>query len=81
MAVLAPAVDEVVAFVDLGEHRGDVFGVVLEVAVDRDDDVARGMFDAGAHRGGLAVVAAELDDAEARLGLHELGELLARAVG
>ena len=35
-----PAGDEVVALVELGEQPRDLGGIVLEVAVDRHDDVA-----------------------------------------
>src|SRR5207253_4439146 len=41
---------------------GEVVGVVLLVAVHEDDDPAAGVAEAGADRGGLAEVAAELDD-------------------
>ena len=43
--------------------RGISAGIVLEVAVDRDDDVALGLLEAGLQRGGLAEVAPEPDDA------------------
>ena len=38
--LLAPAADDVVALVDLGEELRDLFRRVLEVGVERDDDLA-----------------------------------------
>ena len=62
LPVFAPAADDVEAFVELGEEEGDVFGVVLEVAIHGDDDVAFCKIEPCHHGGGLAVVAAEVDD-------------------
>ena len=45
-AVRLPARDEVEALVELGEQPRDLGRVVLAVAVDRDDDVARGLREA-----------------------------------
>ena len=58
-----PARDEVEALVELREQPRDLGGIVLKVAVDRDDDVALGFLEAGLQRGGLAEVAPEPDDA------------------
>src|SRR4029077_11450697 len=69
LAVLAPAADDVVALVHLGEEPGEVVGVVLLVAVHEDDDLAAGVAETGADRGGLAEVAAELDDPDPRVAL------------
>ncbi len=64
-ALRAPAADDVVAFFELGEEVGDLVGVVLEVAVHGEDVVALGVVEAGGEGGGLAEVAAELDDENA----------------
>ena len=42
-ALRLPACDEVEAFVELREQARDLAGVVLEIAVDRHDSVARGL--------------------------------------
>ena len=39
-------------------------GIVLAVAVERDDDLAARRVEAGRQRGGLAEVAVEIDDAQ-----------------
>jgi hypothetical protein len=67
LAVEAPADHDVVALVDLGEEVLDVARVVLQVAVHGDEDPAARLLDAGGHGGGLAVVAAEVDDAHPRV--------------
>ena len=76
-----PARDEVEALVELGEQPRDLGRVVLEVAVDRDDDVAARLREPGRERGGLAEVAPQADDAHvvvARVQPRQRGE---RAVG
>ena len=44
--------------------RGISAGIVLQIAVDRDDDVALRLLEAGLQRGRLAEVAAQPDDAD-----------------
>ena len=46
-ALGAPAADDVVALFELGEEVGDLVGVVLEVAVHGEDEVALGVVEAG----------------------------------
>ena len=57
-----PARDEVEALVELGEQARDLGGIVLEVAVDRDDHVALRLREAGGERGRLAEVSSQPDD-------------------
>ena len=84
VAVRLPAGDEVVPLVELGEETGDLGRVVLEVAVDRDHDLALDLPEAGVERGGLADVAPQPDDPDvgrARVEAHERGvRAVARAV-
>ncbi len=74
LSVASPAVHQVIAFLQLGEQQGDVRRIILKVAVDRHNHVAHGVFQAGLHRRGLAVVAPEEDHADVRILLGECGE-------
>src|SRR5436309_2964513 len=58
------------------EEPRDVARIVLQVGVDRDDDPAARVLDAGGEGGGLAVVARQADDAEPRLARDEPDEAL-----
>ncbi len=80
-AVLAPAAGDVVAFLDLFEQRGNVLGSVLEIAVERNDDVALRFVEPGGQRRGLAEVAPQPDHLEARIGLDQIGQQIEAAVG
>ncbi len=68
----------VVTFFKLGEEVGHLVGVVLEIAVHCEDEVALGVVEAGGQGGGLAEVAAELDDENAAV---DGGDLFQQAVG
>ena len=59
LPVHAPADDEVVALLQLGEHHRDVGRIVLQVAVHGDEEAAARELDPRGHRRGLAVVALE----------------------
>jgi len=52
---------------DRGHEPGDVGGLVLQVAVHRDDDASTGTDDAGVHRRVLAEIALERHDPYARI--------------
>ena len=80
-ALRLPAGDEVVALVELREQPRDLGRVVLQVAVDRDDDLARGLAEAGVERGRLAEVAAQPDDADVVVRVVESRERAEGAVG
>ena len=74
VAVRLPARDEVVPLVELGEETGDLRRVVLEVAVDRHDDLALDLAEARVQRGGLADVASQPhhpDVGDARVETHQ----------
>ena len=73
--------DEVEALVELREQARDLGGVVLEVAVDRDDDVAGRLGEAGIERRRLAEVAPQADDAHVVVGVVEPRERAEGAVG
>src|SRR3981081_1618149 len=76
--MLAPAADDVVALFELGEEVGDLVGIVLEIAVHGEDEVPLGVVEAGGEGGGLAEVAAKLDDENAAV---YGGDLFQQAVG
>src|SRR6266550_1868502 len=62
LAVPPPTADHVVTLLQLGYQQPDVGGVILEIAVEKDEDVAATVLDAGLQRGGLSEVAAELHE-------------------
>ena len=66
---------------DLLDHRRDVGGIVLQVAVGGDDEAAAGVREAGGERRGLAEVAAEADHAQPRVLRLERGQQRERIVG
>ena len=53
---------EIEAFVDLLQQHGNVGWIVLQIAIHRNNDVAGGRLNAGAHGCRLAEVAAKFDD-------------------
>ena len=69
-----PARDEVEALVELREQLGDLGRVVLQVGVDRHDDVAASLEEAGLERSSLAEVPAEVDDDDVRHLVVQPGE-------
>ena len=76
-----PARDEVVALVELREQPGDLGGIVLQVAVNRHDDVPGGLAEARVERRRLAEVPAQADDADVVVRVVEPGERAEGAVG
>src|SRR6202022_2507658 len=76
--MLAPAADDVVALFKLGEEVGDLVGIMLEIAVHGEDEVALGVIEAGSEGGCLTEVAAEFDDENAAV---DGGDLFQETVG
>ena len=76
-ALLAPAADDVAAsgFKSF-QHYRDVVRVVLQVAVHGNNDFAGGVVKSGGEGGGLAVIALETDDGDARIIKGNLAENL-----
>ncbi len=70
--------DDVVALFELFKEVGDLVGVVLQVAVHGEDELARGVVEAGGQGRGLAEVAAQLDDEHAAV---DRGDLFEKLVG
>ncbi len=65
LAVLAPAADDVVPFVDLGHEQRDVVGIVLQIGVHGDDHFAARLVEAGREGRRLPEVAAQAHHLEA----------------
>ncbi len=76
-----PARDEVEALVELREQARDLGRVVLEVAVDRDDDVALRLLEARLQRRRLAEVPPQPDDAHVVVSRVQARERRERPVG
>src|SRR5580658_11184650 len=74
----APSADDVVALFELGEEARNLAGVVLQVAVHGDDELAGGVVEAGGERRGLPEVAAKLYDKDSRI---DRSDLLEQPVG
>ena len=75
IALLAPAGYDIIAFGHLGQEVGDVGRIVLAVRIHGNDDVAGTMLNCGHERRRLAIVAAQMNDPDARIVLRELVEL------
>ena len=76
-----PAGHEVEALVELREELRDLGRIVLEVGVDRHDDLAARLEEAGLQRGRLPEVPAQADDHDVRVLVVEPGEDREAAVG
>ena len=77
----APAADDVVALVEARQQRRDIERVVLQVAVERHDDVGARHVKAGRKRRGLPVVLTKAGHPEFRECRGLLGEQAKSAVG
>ena len=76
-----PARDEVEPLVELREQSRDLGRVILEVGVDRDEDLAFGVCEPGRERCRLAEVPPQTDDPDVVVGVVQTGERRERAVG
>ena len=79
-AILAPAADDVVALGNFFEEQRNVGGIVLQVAVHGDDVFAAGVVESSGEAGGLAKIAAQLDDGHAAVDGGNLAQQRERAV-
>src|SRR5512140_3266008 len=73
MAFLAPAADDIVAFIKFGNEERDIGRVVLAVAVTGADDFTASIVETGAHGGGLTKIAAKSYHSYSRVGFGKLG--------
>ena len=67
MTFLAPSADDVVAFVDRGDQPRNFLRRILQVGVERDDDLAARLLEAREDRRMLSEVARQLDHPHAPL--------------
>ena len=79
--LLSPSAHDVVAIVQFREQLGNLLGRMLQVAVHRDDHVARGGVEAGGERGSLAIIPGETDDSHSQIPLGHRRQTLRRAIG
>ena len=77
-ALLAPAADDVVTLAQLVEEQRNVVGIVLQIAVHRDDVFALSVVKARGERRGLPEVAAQLYHHNAAI---DTGDLLQQPEG
>jgi hypothetical protein len=68
LAIFPPARADIESFIEFFEHQRDIGGIILQVAIDRNDDLAAREIEAGHHRGGLAKVAPQMNDFDQRIG-------------
>ena len=66
LSLLSPSADEVVGG-GIRKQPQDIFGVLLEIAVDLDNDLARRLPKARIKRARFAVITVEVEDAHARM--------------
>jgi tagaturonate epimerase len=78
---LGPHAADDVVFFQLGEEAGKIGGIVLEVAVEGDDDGGAGVAEAGPEGGALAGVAAVAEAADAGIGAAGGDDFLPGGVG
>jgi hypothetical protein len=79
-ALLAPSADHVVSLFQLGHKFGDLGGIVLQIAIHRQDVVPLGVVEAGRERRGLAEVAPQLDNKNPAVHSRNLFQQLVGAI-
>ena len=78
LAVLAPAADDIVTLVEFAQDSFDILRVILQVGVNRDDNLAPRRVEAGRHRRRLAEIAAKMYDMPAAVArLHGVEQVKA----
>src|SRR5438309_5664215 len=80
-AIFAPAAGDVIAGIDLLEQERDVFRIMLEVAIQRDDDVALSFIEASRQSGSLPEIAAQSQNFQVPVGFNEIREKIKTSVG
>src|SRR5262245_56316956 len=81
LPLFPPAMNEVVAFVELANQRWNVERVVLQIAIKRNDHFARRMLDSRLHGRGLAIVAAKADNLDPLVAASEFVQSRSAAIG
>ncbi len=75
-----PSADDVVAFFELGEKIGDFVRGVLKVAIHGEDELTLRVIEPSSESRGLAEVAAQLDNENARVDGGDLFQQTVRAI-
>ncbi len=76
LAVDLPAADEIGAGVEPGEHARDLGGIVLQVAVHRDQTLAAGGAEPDGQRRRLAEIRPQAESARARIARLQRDDLV-----
>src|SRR5690349_24612689 len=71
-SILAPAARDIVPSIDLFEQQRNVFRLVLQVPIERYDDVALCLIETGGQRPGLSEVAAQSKHLQVTVGLDQV---------
>ena len=79
--IFPPAAGDVVTFFNFREQGRNVFRVVLQIPIQRDDDAALGLIKARRQRRGLAKIPAQPDHLHAHVGLNQIGQQIEAAIG
>ena len=67
-ARVAPAADDIVAFLEFGQYSGNVLRVILQISVQRDQGLAPSVLKAGSHGCCLTEVSNEFENADPVIG-------------
>jgi len=76
-----PSADDVQPFIHLREKARDLLRIVLQIAIERENDVVRSSFEPSTERGRLAEVAAQTNPTHARIFRRELLDQAPGVVG
>jgi hypothetical protein len=68
---VTPAHHDIIPLLDLLHEQGNVGGIILQIGVHGDQDLARCMVDACYHGRSLAMIAPELDHTDARINVRQ----------
>ena len=80
LAILTPAVDKVVAFVDVIQHHGNIRRIILQVTIKCHDHFTLCVVDACLHGRGLAKVSSQQDEFKACIRSRQQFDFLSRPV-
>jgi hypothetical protein len=79
--MFAPTARDIVPFLDFGEECRDIFGLMLQIAVKRNDDIALSFVETRRQCRGLAEIAAQPYDLQPSVGLRQIRQQVEAPVG